>query len=390
MKIKVDTEVFYGQLKRAADFIPKKSPFPINEFFHVEVHATKMFVTANDNNSQVTVRISCTSDVQTTVPGDEPKPFRFCIPGKKLSYTVSLLRDPHITLTIKTKGDAIVAEIKSGKNKYSMSCLPAEQFPMILTDNQKHHATVSFGMLRPLLKIAESMVNDDSVIDAQRAIRIYEENGKITICAAATQWMFKAAIASVSIISWDQLMITKGCSKLLRGLFEGDEEVDLINDGKKLIVKTEDATMVCIQLECKYPGLDAMVSKFMAQPQFTIRNTTIKLLEAVKRVNIYANNKDGEFATVNMSLDHEDGVKHIAMTSGNDNDSVYETIEIPQNIEEMAIKVNPEYLHQILSQVEEDYVDMVYIAASAPLIFFPCVGENLAPSKLFVLMPINA
>ena len=117
MKFTLQREAFLTPLQKIAGAVEKRQTLPILSNVLIQVNSHQLSVTATDTEVELIGRITLTEPAEVG---------KITVPAKKLIDICKALPD-EANLTVTLDGKQVL--IKSGRSRFSLTTLPAEEFP---------------------------------------------------------------------------------------------------------------------------------------------------------------------------------------------------------------------------------------------------------------------
>src|SRR6187401_3596469 len=215
MKLSATREQILTPLQSVIGVVERRQTMPVLSNVLLAARNNRVSVTGTD----LEVELVATSEASVQQPGD------ITVPGRKLLDIFRALPEK-TAVTIATDGERV--SIKAGKSRFTLSTLPATEFPVVEEINAQQTLTLSQGDFRRLIdKTHFSM--------AQQDVRYYLnglllETDKKRLRAVATDG-HRLALSEVDLLGAatrdEQLIVPrKGVLELSR-LLDGDGEVQV-------------------------------------------------------------------------------------------------------------------------------------------------------------------
>ncbi|NOZ09471.1 MAG: DNA polymerase III subunit beta [Gammaproteobacteria bacterium] len=248
MNVEIKRSDLLKPLSDIGGIVERRQTLPILSNVHIALDDTGMVLTGTDLEVEIICRI----------PEAKGGPKEITVAARKLLDICRALPE-EATLTFNLDGDRV--KIQSGRSRFSLQTLPAEDFPRIEADSWKHEFSVSPTKLKKLFeKTAFSM--------AQQDVRYYlnglliELNGK-TLCAVATDGhrLAKTEIDLEYPVSSDHQIIVprKAVQELIRLLEEGDQEVKVQISENHLRITTQATIFTTKLIDGRYPDYEKVI-----------------------------------------------------------------------------------------------------------------------------------
>jgi len=375
MKLTVDTTSLMARLDKALLGLPpkKKESLPITVMFLCEIENEVMSITATDVERRIRVQL----------PVRSKDNFKFCAPGRLLTNTIELCREPETQFTLKVKDKSFVVEVKSGKNKYVLNGFDPEDFPRQSMSNCDSEITLQSSEFRKSLRMAENLVDKNEGREQLRGLHITEKNKNIEIVSATGFYLGKFRHSPRAIKSWAACTITPAMAKMIREAFGDKEVIDVMHNGKMLFVKS-DNTMVCgMLLDQKYPDTDP----FFNNKEFDTETelSTMEMLDAAKRLSLYSSDESPYIDMVSVTgSPNEILVTAVDEAFGNSGEEVIHS----SNVINIDTRFNSKFVDSIISLIDEPTFKFFYSDTRKMAYICPTLTTDQELDREFVIMRI--
>lgn len=337
MKFSTTREVILAALQSVSGVVERKQTMPVLANVLLVVKDSSVQVTATD----LEVELSASASIQALEDGE------ITIPGRKLMDIVKALPEK-AEIVVATEAERVI--VRSGKSRFTLTSLPATDFPSNENFEVKHKVTISQGELKALLdKTHFSM--------AQQDVRYYL-NGLLfeltqsTLRLVATdghRLALSEAVVKESIKEPLQVILPrKGVLELQRILgVEGDVELSIGSNHMRVSVSGVRFTSKLI--DGRFPDYNRVIP---LNPVRIVESSPGIVKAALQRAAILANEK---FRGIRLTLKQD--VLNL-QAHNPDQEEAEEEIEVKYQGEAMEIGFNINYLMEALSAIQGDQVEL--------------------------------
>jgi len=365
MKFTSSRESLLRPLQAVIGVVERRQTMPILANVLLKASDGRLSMAASDLEVELVAEVSI-DEVNT--PGE------ITVPARKFLDICRALPDES-TIKIQLEGDRIV--LRSGRSRFVLSTLPANDFPVI--DNIEANREISIGQVdfrRLLDKTYFSM--------AQQDVRYYLnglliETGGGSVRAVATDG-HRLAICEMSIEdqsnAMQQVIIPrKGVLELQKLL--GDEENVLLSIGTNHIrAVLGEIRFTSKLIDGRFPDYDRVIPKPEGNVLVVGRDY---LRGALQRAAILSNEK---YRGVRLEL----AGKSLRIQANNpDQEEAQDELEVDYNGDSMEIGFNVNYLLDALTAVDTEEVELGFVDSNSSCVL-KCPGD--VDSK-FVVMPMR-
>lgn len=321
---------------------------------------------------------------------------RITVPFRKLMDLCRALPESGVLQFTKT-GERVV--IRAEKSRFTLSCLPAEEFPNLEINEGDNQITVAKKTLRHL-------VDKTSFAMAEQDVRYYlngmllEINDNLLTAVASdghrlalnrtdfnqnsheTNSETNSDIQKIIEISGKKsgkllriIIPRKGVLELLRILDEEDEHISLVVSHNHMRAITENVTLTSKLLEGRFPDYDRIIP---SQGDKIVQGKREVLKEAFLRAQALFSDK---FRGVRLHL--SPGRLKILATN-TEQDEVEEDLEVQYQGGELEVGFNVKYLIDFLNVIETEVVQFSFSDAQSSTRV-----EGVGEEGVYVIMPMR-
>ncbi len=381
MQFTIKRETLLKPLQRVAGTVDKKTAqtsILSNVLFTVKNQLLSMVGT--DLEIEMVARVPLEGD---TVSGE------ITVSGKKLIDICKAL--PESTeIQLNYKNNKMI--VRAGRSRYSLACLPAEDFPQIEQSAADVEFSISQATLRQLFSscgFALSQNMDTSRYYLNGICLIFEADG---VRVTATDGHRLATVklpAEFNVSEPLEVIIPKKAVFEMQRLFaEGDEPVGLVLGKNYMRTITTGYSFVTKLIEGKFPNYRTVLPNFVdGQHTFTVSREAFK--SALMRVSaLFSDKQRGVRVILTENL-----LTLVAVNA--DKDEGQDELEVEYTGEEMEIGFNVSYIVDYLSTMTSDKIKMTTMNSSTSALF-ECLQENGNSDQskddfrhLYVVMPMR-
>jgi DNA polymerase-3 subunit beta len=337
MKLSAAREEILAPLQSVIGVVERRQTMPVLANVLLSARDNRLSITGTD----LEVELVASSQVNVQQGGD------ITVPGRKMLDIFRSLADG-ANVTLSTEGERV--SLRAGRSRFTLSSLPASEFPVVEEINAQQRLTLAQGELRRLVdKTHFSM--------AQQDVRYYlnglllETSGK-TLRAVATDG-HRLALCEMETegrAKTDQQVIVprKGVLELQRILgVEGS--VELAIGTNHVRAQIGDIRFTSKLIDGRFPEYGRVIP---ANPQRVVEADRELLRQALQRTAILSNEKyRGIRLTVKSGL--------LTLQAHNpEQEEAEDQIEVSYEGEEVEIGFNVNYLLDALSAIESEKVQI--------------------------------
>lgn len=365
MKVQVGRNELLSALSAVIGVVERRQTLPILSNFLLESRDDELVVTGTD----LEIELESRARVQNHQPG------RATVPARKL-FDICRGLPEGADISLEIAGDK--ATLKSGRSRYSLSCLKADEFPAMGLVKDGKQLKLARGELKSLIERTQFAM-------AQQDVRYYlngtllEVNSKRVRCVATDG--HRLALSELGkdtgIKEQTQIIVPrKAILELQRLLDASDETVTLRLGTGQIQVDLDVVRLTSKLIDGRFPDYERVIpdagdKKLEADRELVRR--------ALSRTAILSNEK---FRGVRLNLE---GSKLVLQTHNPEHEEAEEDLEVSYNGGALEIGFNVNYLMDALGALSsEQFVMELKNADSSGLIY--ALGDN---SSRYVVMPMR-
>lgn len=371
MKFIVSSSLLLKNIQALSGVLNSSNTLPILDDFLFELKDDKLFITASDLETTMTVSLEPTkSEEAGTV----------AIPARILLETLKTFADIPITFTI--NNETLGIEISAGDGKYKLCGHRSDEYPQMpaLEDTTSLELKASILVnainktifatgndeLRPVMSGVFCELTPDDITfvatDAHKLVRYRRTDAK--------------AESSVSFI-----LPKKPLNQIKNILAANDETIVKIEYNQTNAFFTFDNIfMVCRLIDGRYPNYDAVIP---ANNPNVLTIDRVSLLNSIKRVAIFANQSTHQvrfkISGKELTLSAED------LDYANE---AKERLTCSYEGEDIEIGFNSRFLLEMLTNLDIDEVRFKMSAPNRAGLIMPVEAENEHEDILMLVMPV--
>lgn len=368
MKLNLIRETLLKPLQQVIGVVERKQTLPILSNVLLSTENNQLSVTGTDLDLELIgqIKLGC----------ENLEASRLTLPGRKLMDICRALPE-HALIELKRDKGKII--LRSGQSRFTLSTLPADDFPTV--EKLECHLTLTLSQYQ-----LHRLLQRTYFAMAQQDVRYYLnglllEIHPIKLCVVATDGHRLATntiAIEAAIENWLRvIMPRKGVIELLRLLADNKDPLTLMIGSNHVCVFTTDFTFTSKLIEGRFPDYERVIPKG-GNKHITIDRDLLK--QALSRTAILCNEK---FKGIRFELRR--GL--LRMLSNNpQQEAAEEEIEIEYAKEDLDIGLNVNYLLDILNVVKRGDVTLTFSDANSSILVTET--ENQIDSA-FVVMPMR-
>ncbi len=364
MKVSASRESLLAPLQSVIGVVERRQTMPVLANVLLVARGDKLTVTGTD----LEVELVAASAVTVQQAGD------VTVPGRKLLEIMRTLPEK-ATVSLVREAERVV--VKAGRSRFTLSSLPASEFPVIEEINSKQVIRVARAAFRRLIEKTHFAM-------AQQDVRYYLngtliETSGTTLRAVATDGhrlsMAETELSEAATTTQQVIVPRKGILELQR-ILAGEGDLELSIGSNHVRAQIGDIRFTSKLIDGKFPEYGRVIP---AKPPHTMSAGRDLMRQALQRTSILSNEK---YRGVRLTF----GENSLTIQAHNpEQEEAEDQIEVSYSGAALEIGFNVTYLLEALAAVDVDTVDVsVTNSDSSCLIRAP--GDN---SVKFVVMPMR-
>jgi DNA polymerase-3 subunit beta len=336
MRFSVQREVLLKPLSQVVGVVERRQTLPVLANLLVAVSADGVSFTGTDLEVEMVARMAA----------EQLDPGEITIPARKLFDICRALPDG-IKIDFKQNGERVT--MSAGRSRYTLSTLPAAEFPQVDNIDLLERVTLPEATLKELIdRTAFAMAHQDvryylngTLLDLrEQALRCVATDGhRLALCETGIELNAKAR---------RQIIIPrKGVLELQRLLDAGEGTVEIEFGRNHLRVRRSDFVFTTKLIDGRFPDYEAVIP-IGADKVLTVGREELRA--ALQRASILSNEK---YRGVKMEL--APGRLHIVAHNPEQEEAV-EELEVATHVDGLAVGFNVNYLLDALGALRGNEV----------------------------------
>jgi DNA polymerase-3 subunit beta len=365
MKFTVTRDALLKPLNLVAGVVERRQTLPILANVLIGVEGNSLSLTGTDLEVELLGKVSLDG---ATVDGD------ITVPARKLLDIVKSLPDDSV---ISVEVEEQRAIIKSGRSRFTLSTLPASEFPNV----EQGSASLEFDVLQRNLK---TLIDKTAFAMAQQDVRYYLngmlweiKDGIFRVVATDGHRLALSTQSGITASEEKQVILPrKGVLELSRLLIEEDESIHLAFGDTHLRATTQAFTFTSKLVDGKFPDYDRVLPKGSDKEVIAERDV---LKQALARAAILSNEK---YRGIRMQFNAGD----LRIVANNpEQEEAEDVVAIDYNGDTLEIGFNVSYLLDIMNVVSGPKVKFSLLDANSSAL----LEDNDDGNSLYVVMPMR-
>jgi len=370
MKLTIERTALLKALGHVQSVVERRNTIPILSNVKIEAGDGRLGLNATDMDLEII----------DTVAADVSAPGTTTAPAHTLYDIVRKLPEG-CQVDLDASGDGQMV-LSSGRSRFSLACLPTEEFPVMSGGDLPHEFTLTAVELRSLIDRTRFAISTEETRYYLNGIYLHatDRDGTDVLRAVATDGH---RLASVEVPlpagagGMPGIIVPRKTVAELRKLIdESGDEVSVGLSDSKIKFSFDDAILTSKLIDGTFPDYQRVIPEGNDKELEVDRKL---FAEAVDRVSAISSEKSRA-----VKLAMTNGVLVLSASSP-EHGSATEEIEVSYTGDDMEIGFNSGYLLDITRQIEGDSAHFSLADAASPTI----LREGGDASALYVLMPMR-
>ena len=371
MHFTIEREIFVKALARVQGIVEKRSTIPIlsNVLIHAEEDSIRLIATDLEVG------------MKTSYPATIKKNGKITVSAKKLYEIIREFPEGEVSFIAK---ENCWIELRCGKALFNIVGLSPEEFPYFPdTDNQKFFQ-VQADLLKEMVEKTAYAISTDETKNNLSGIFIKENEGEdgTNLRLVATDghrlalYQADVDVADIPQLQKGVILPRKGVQELRKITEEGEGDIELGFFDNNAVVRREQTTVVMRLVDGDFPDYERVIPKTRDQEALIDRDT---MLHVLKRISILASERSR-----GVKVRVAPGMLELS-SSNPELGEAREDMEIDYQGPEITIGFNARYLLDILQNIDDETIEMVFKDQISPTLISPQGNGNYRT----VIMPMR-
>ncbi|EAW41728.1 DNA polymerase III subunit beta [marine gamma proteobacterium HTCC2080] len=364
MKFSISREALIKPLNLVAGVVERRQTLPILSNVLLNLEGTQLSLTGTDLEVELIGRVEVEAG---GVDGD------ITVPARKLVDICKSLPD---SSQIEFSVDSGKAMVKAGRGRFTLSTLPATEFPSV--DESAGDQTLEVAQ-----SVVKRLIDRTAFAMAQQDVRYYLNGMLLELKAGRLRMVatdghrLALCTANEAVSTGDAAIIIprKGVLELSR-LLDTDESIRLVIGSNHIRAANQQFTFTSKLVDGKFPEYERVLPKSADK---TVIGQRLELRQAFTRTAILSNEK---YRGVRLKLSADT----LDITANNpEQEQAEEVVAVEYQGEELEVGFNVSYLLDVLSVLDGDQIRLsLSDSASSALLEEADEGDSL-----YVVMPMR-
>jgi DNA polymerase-3 subunit beta len=363
--MKTKRETLLRPLQMIVGVVERKQTLPILANVLVKVRGKELSLAATDLEVELRTRVEI----------DSTRDEEFTVPARKLlDICKALPESAEVSLEV----EADKAVLRSGRGRYSLGILPAQDFPGVEEKPAVEHFRIGEDTLKNLLEKTQFAMAQQDVRYYLNGLLLEVRNGRVRTVATDGHRLAISERVDEGFAGKDVQVIVprKAVMELGRLLERSDAVVDVEVSASHIRLRIGETTFISKLIDGRFPDYERVIPRGEAE---TLRAEREGLRQALIRTAILSNEK---YRGIRFRL--EPGVLEL-VAHNPEQEEAEEKVEVDYHGREIAIGFNVGYLLDVINVLDTDKVEFALIDANSSCLI---QGEGREDSR-YVVMPMR-
>ena len=370
MKISIEKNLIYKSLSHVQSIVEKKNTIPILSNILLEATDSSLVLSATDMDISITETINCSVIEKGSAT----------VPAHTLYDIVRKIPDGNEIEFIANDGKKF--SIRSGKSKFSLSCLPKEDFPLINIDKLNCEFSLNSNVFLKLIEKTKFAISNEETRYFLNGIYFHKKSidnlDFLSLVATDGHRLAKIDLSHPDgLVDLPGVIIPKKTIfELCKLLPDINEDIIINVDANKIIFYIDKIVLISKLIDGNFPDYQRVIPQNNNNIVIADRQ---KFCEAVDRVSTITSEKSRaiKFRLLNNLINLN--------SSDPDHGTATEDVPVQYEGEEIEIGFNSKYILEMINQLEEEKLIFEFNDSTSPLI----VKESSRNDLIYVLMPMR-
>lgn len=371
MKFIVSSSLLLKNIQALSGVLNSSNTLPILDDFLFELKDDKLFITASDLETTMTVSLEPTkSEEAGTV----------AIPARILLETLKTFADIPITFTI--NNETLGIEISAGDGKYKLSGHRSDEYPQMPALEDTTSLELKASILVNAINKTIFATGNDELRPVMSGVFCELTPDDITFVATDAHKLVRYRRTDAKAESSVSFILPKKPLNQIKNILAGNDEtiVKIEYNQTNAFFTFDNIFMVCRLIDGRYPNYDAVIP---ANNPNVLTIDRVSLLNSIKRVAIFANQSTHQvrfkISGKELTLSAED------LDYANE---AKERLTCSYEGEDIEIGFNSRFLLEMLTNLDIDEVRFKMSAPNRAGLIMPVEAENEHEDILMLVMPV--
>ena len=370
MKLTIERTNLLRSLGHVQSVVERRNTIPILSNVKIEADGDSLSLNATDMDL----------DIVESVPADIATPGATTAPALTFFEIVRKLPDG-AQIELEAPGDGKLT-IRAGRSRFTLSCLPTEDFPVMTGGEYGHSFALAAGDLRELIDRTRFAISTEETRYYLNGVYMHvsdADGGKVLRCVATDGHRLARIDAELPAGAENLpgvIVPRKTVGELRKLLDDDDTEVAVSVAETKVRFATPDITLTSKVIDGTFPDYTRVI------PQGNTKKMEVDASEFAQAVDRVATVSSERSRAVKLALGED---KLVLSVNAPDAGAAEEELVVAYGDEPLEIGFNAKYLLEIASQVDRENAVFMFDSSGQPVL----MREGNDTSAVYVVMPMR-
>ena len=370
MKFQISKNKIFKSISHLQGIVDKKNTLPVLSNILIEAKNNTLTLSSTDMDISIIEKLQCNVlEVGATTINSQ------------IFYDIVRKLDDNSDIEM-ISNDGNLLTLRASGSRFSLACLPKEDFPIIDQKNEGTSIKINSKILLKLIDKTKFAISNEETRYFLNGLyfNIQLENKKTSVTLVGTDGHRLAKFSHEIDQDIEQvsgvIIPKKTIYELSKLLSEIDEDIEIIISSNKIIFFIDNLIFISKLIDGTFPDYKRVIPE---NNHNLLEVNREKLLAAVDRVSTIANEKS---PVIKLKL-----LKDIINlnTANNENSTATEDINLTYSGDEFEIGFNSKYIMDIVNNLEDEIISINLKDSSGPI----TAKEKSHSNLVYVLMPMR-
>ncbi len=370
MKFKIVCSNFFKTLSHLQGIVDKRNSLPILSNILIEAKDNALILSSTDMDISIIEKIDCNvlENGSTTI-------------NSQILYDIVRKIDDNSEIEI-ISNDGKLLTLRADGSRFSLACLPKEDFPIIDQDNSGNTIKINSKIIFKLIDKTKFAISNEETRYFLNGLyfNITKDQNNSIVTLVGTDGHRLAKFSHKIEDNIDQvsgvIIPKKTIYELSKLLVEKDQNILISISSNKIVFTIDNIIFISKLIDGSFPDYKRVIPKDNSN---ILKINREILLSAIDRVSTIANEKSPviKFKLLQNVLNLN--------TINNESSTASEDLKINYNGDEIEIGFNSKYIMDIVNNLEDEEISINLKDNTSPITAL----ENSNSNLVYVLMPMR-
>lgn len=365
MRFECPRDLFYQNLQVVGKAVPSKSTLPILTGILLEAKGDKLRLVATDLEL----------GIESFIPVQVHEEGSVVLEAKYLMEIIRKLPSQGLTIGVNPGKNSV--EIKSGRSRFAINPMPAEDYPSLPETREDGYWLMPQNLLKKMIKETSFSVSLDETRPFLTGVLWDVQADQISLVATDTSRLAYSHQNLNTDLSQQKVIVPTKCLTEVSRVLDnsGEEPVQVLLSGNHILFKTGATRFISRLIDGQFPNYQQVIpSGFSTE----IEIERSAFLSAAERASLLA--KEGT-SVVKFSIEED---KLALSANVPDVGETYDEVPVTSSGGSLEIAFNARYVIEVLRIMEAETVKLKLTGKHSPAVITPAESDDY----IYVIMPV--